>query len=76
MSPALDELFAAAKAAQARAYVPYSRFHVGAAIRGEQGGVFAGCNVENAAYPVGNCAEASAIAAMILAGETRIAEVS
>ena len=70
----LTALFDAAKAAQARAYVPYSRFRVGAALRATNGVIYAGCNVENAAYPVGNCAEASAIAAMIMAGETRIVE--
>lgn len=75
MTPALDELFAAAKAVQAHAWVPYSRFRVGAAIRAAGGGVFAACNVENAAYPVGTCAEAGAIAMMVSAGETRIAEV-
>jgi cytidine deaminase len=74
MTPQLAALFEAAKAAQARAYVPYSRFKVGAAVRAANGTVFAGCNIENAAYPVGNCAEASAIAAMIMAGETRIME--
>lgn len=74
MTPQLSALFEAAKAAQARAYVPYSRFKVGAALRAANGMIYAGCNVENAAYPVGNCAEASAIAAMILAGETRIVE--
>ena len=71
----VDELFAAAKAVQARAHVPYSRFPVGAAIATPGNAVFAGCNVENAAYPVGNCAEASAIAAMVAAGETRIASI-
>jgi cytidine deaminase len=70
----LDDLFAAAQAAQAKAYVPYSRFRVGAAVLTPSGRIFAGCNIENAAYPVGNCAEASAIAHMILAGETRIVE--
>ena len=73
--PDLDALFQAAKAVQQRAYVPYSRFRVGAAIRGAGGGLFVGCNVENAAYPVGSCAEAGAIAAMVAAGETRIAEL-
>ena len=66
---ALRELFAAAKAAQANAYAPYSRFHVGAALRSESGAIHAGCNVENAAYPQGSCAEAGAISAMALAGE-------
>jgi cytidine deaminase len=72
---ALSRLFAAAKAAQANAYAPYSRFKVGAAIRAPSGGIFSGCNVENAAYPQGSCAEAGAIAAMALAGERRIAEI-
>ena len=58
-----------------RAYAPYSRFKVGAAIRSTTGVVHVGCNVENVAYPEGTCAEAGAIAAMIAAGETRIAEV-
>jgi cytidine deaminase len=71
----LDELFAAARAAQARAYAPYSGFRVGAAIRTPEGAVFAGCNVENAAYPQGACAETGAIAAMIAGGGARIAEI-
>jgi cytidine deaminase len=73
--PTLDELFAAARAAQQRAYAPYSRFRVGAALRSESGRIHAGCNVENAAYPVGTCAEAGAIAAMVLAGDRAIAEI-
>jgi cytidine deaminase len=72
---ALGELFAAAKAAQANAYAPYSRFKVGAALRSPDGAVFSGCNVENAAYPQGSCAEAGAISAMALAGKRRIAEI-
>ena len=71
----LGQLFAAAKAAQANAYAPYSRFKVGAALRTSSGAIFAGCNVENAAYPQGSCAEAGAIAAMALAGERCIAEI-
>jgi cytidine deaminase len=71
----LDTLFEAAKAIQAKAYAPYSRFKVGAAIATPDGRVFAGCNVENAAYPVGSCAEAGAISAMIAAGESRIAAI-
>ncbi|MDO8364716.1 MAG: cytidine deaminase [Actinomycetota bacterium] len=75
MTPAQQELFDAAQAAQARAYAPYSHFHVGAAVRTRSGKVFAGCNIENAAYPQGTCAEASAIAMMVSAGEREIAEV-
>ena len=62
------ELFAAAEAVRARAYAPYSHFSVGAAILADDGRIYAGCNIENAAYPIGNCAEASAIAAMIAGG--------
>ena len=70
-----DELLAAALAAQANAHVPYSKYPVGAAVRAGSGRVFAGCNVENAAYPQGWCAEASAIAAMVSAGEREIVEI-
>jgi cytidine deaminase len=73
--PSLDALFEAAKAIQAQAYAPYSRFKVGAAIATPDGKVFTGCNVENAAYPVGSCAEAGAIAAMVAGGESRIAQI-
>ena len=66
------DLFAAAEAVRARAYAPYSRFSVGAAILADDGKIYSGCNVENAAYPVGNCAEPSAIAAMIAGGGKRI----
>jgi cytidine deaminase len=68
-------LLAAATLVRENAYAPYSRFKVGAALRGAGGQVFTGCNVENAAYPEGTCAEAGAIAAMIAAGETQIAEL-
>jgi cytidine deaminase len=74
LSP-LDALFKAASEAQARAYAPYSRFRVGAAVLSESGAVYAGCNVENAAYPIGTCAEAAAIAAMVAAGDTRITAI-
>lgn len=57
------------------AHAPYSNFKVGAALRTQDGAVFVGCNVENVAYPEGTCAEAGAIAAMVAAGRTRIAEV-
>ncbi len=60
---------------RARAYAPYSGFKVGAVVRGASGTLYAGCNVENAAYPEGTCAEAGAIAAMVAAGETRLTEV-
>ena len=73
--PALEPLFAAAKAAQRQAYAPYSRFPVGAAIRAPSGAIYAGCNVENAAHPQGACAEANAIGAMVLAGERRIVDI-
>ena len=72
---AIDDLFAAAAAAQANAYAPYSRFKVGAAVLTPSGRIFPGCNVENAAYPQGSCAEAGAIAAMAMAGERAIAAV-
>ena len=61
---------------RANAYAPYSNFKVGAAIRSVEGNLFLGVNVENAAYPEGTCAEAGAIAAMIAAGDTRIAEIA
>ena len=72
MDATVERLFQAARDAQARAYVPYSRFKVGAAILTPSGAVHRGCNVENAAYPVGSCAEASAISAMVGAGERGI----
>ena len=71
----LAALFEAARAVHARAHAPYSRFRVGAALRDERGVIHAGCNVENAAYPVGTCAEAGAIAAMIAGGGRRIAAI-
>ena len=72
---ALQTLFDAAKLAFERAYAPYSKFSVGAAILSEDGRIYAAPNVENAAYPVGTCAEAGAIAAMIAGGSRRIAEI-
>lgn len=67
-----DELFERAVEARLRAYARYSHFRVGAAIEDESGVVHVGCNVENAAYPVGVCAEAGAISAMRVAGGNRI----
>ena len=65
------EMLAVANAARAAAYAPYSRFRVGAALLAEDGRIFGGCNVENAAYPEGVCAEGGAISAMVLAGQRR-----
>ena len=70
----MDDLLATARTMMLRAHAPYSRFHVGAAVRDEEGGVHGGCNVENAAYPQGLCAEASAIAALVGAGRKRVLE--
>lgn len=70
----MDDMIALARTMMARAYAPYSKFHVGAVIRSEDGALHGGCNVENAAYPQGWCAEASAIAAMVGAGRRRILE--
>ena len=75
MTPDIDELFQAAKAVQAKAHAPYSHYRVGAAVRTASGRVFAGCNVENAAYPEGWCAETGAISAMVAAGEGKIVAV-
>ncbi|GLS86495.1 cytidine deaminase [Cypionkella aquatica] len=69
-------LLTAATEVRLRAYSPYSRFKVGAAILSVEGRVHVGCNVENVAYPEGTCAEAGAIAAMIAGGDTRIAEIA
>ncbi|MEM9320186.1 MAG: cytidine deaminase [Pseudomonadota bacterium] len=61
---------------RANAYAPYSNFQVGAAILSIEGNTYVGCNVENAAYPEGTCAEAGAIAAMVAAGDRAIAEIA
>lgn len=70
------DLIDAARAVRNNAYVPYSNFKVGAALRSKSGAVYAGCNVENVAYPEGTCAEAGAIAAMVAGGETEIDEIA
>ncbi|MEM7522525.1 MAG: cytidine deaminase [Pseudomonadota bacterium] len=70
-----SDLIAAAAAAAGRAYAPYSRFQVGAALRSASGAIFSGCNIENAAYPQGWCAEPSALSAMIMAGEAEVVEI-
>ena len=63
---------AATKEAMNKAYVPYSNYPVGALVVTKNGNTYSGCNVENASYPLGNCAEAAAITSMVLAGEKNI----
>jgi cytidine deaminase len=72
----MNDLIAAAKSARLKAYAPYSKLLVGAAVRDERGQIHGGCNIENAAYPQGWCAETSAIAAMIMSGGRSISEMA
>jgi cytidine deaminase len=72
---ALDALFAAARTARGNAYAPYSGYAVGAAILSNDGRIYSGANVENAAYPQGQCAEASAIGAMVTGGGRAILHI-
>lgn len=67
-----QKMLDAAWKAQRQAYAPYSKFHVGAAVVDDLGNIHAGCNVENAAYPEGTCAEAGALSAMVLAGGRKV----
>jgi cytidine deaminase len=67
-----DQLIKAAKEVREQAHAPYSGFLVGAALQDESGNIYIGCNVENSSFPEGNCAEASAIGAMVAAGGRRI----
>ena len=70
-----DALLSAAQDVRLNAHAPYSNFQVGAALRTASGAVYRGCNVENAAYPEGTCAEAGALAAMCAAGEREVVEI-
>ncbi len=71
----LSDMIALARRIREKAYAPYSGFTVGACVRTDSGKLYAGCNVENAAYPEGQCAEAAAIGAMVAGGDRRIVEV-
>ncbi|MBK8160610.1 MAG: cytidine deaminase [Rhodospirillaceae bacterium] len=71
-----SRLLDAARQAMARAHAPYSNYQVGAAILGDDGVIYAGCNVENASYPEGWCAETTAIGAMVLGGARKIREIA
>ena len=70
------DLFSAASAAMKNAYAPYSRFPVGAAVRTEAGTIHAGCNIENASYPEGWCAETTALGHLVRAGGGRVTEIA
>ncbi|MGB7268451.1 MAG: cytidine deaminase [Albidovulum sp.] len=70
------DLVEAAALVRENAHAPYSGFKVGAALRSTSGRVYLGCNVENAAYPEGTCAEAGAIAAMVAAGDTQLSAIA
>ena len=70
-----QDLFDAAKSAMGHSHSPYSKFPVGAAIRSKSGTIYAGCNIENASFPEGWCAETTAISHMIVGGDTEISEI-
>lgn len=70
------DLMTAAHSVRDNAHAPYSGFRVGAALRAGSGRIYTGCNVENASYPEGTCAETGALAALVAAGETEIIEAA
>ena len=70
-----ENYIAETKKAMSKAYVPYSNYPVGVLIVTDHGNIYTGCNVENASYPLGNCAEASAIASMVMGGEKKIKHI-
>ena len=72
----LDEMLGAAREILPRAYVPYSGFHVGAAILNGDGSIRTAVNVENASYPLSVCAERNAVASMVASGQTKILAVA
>ena len=76
MTIANDDLINAAREARESAYNRYSDYAVGAALIDDRGHLHVGCNVENASYPLGTCAEAGAIAAMVLQGGRKIAKIA
>lgn len=73
--PNPSKMLELAKAARANAYAPYSNFPVGCCLVSEKGNYYAGCNVENSAYPQSQCAETSAIGSLISAGDKKIAAI-
>jgi len=72
----MQDLFLAAREAMRKAYAPYSSFPVGVALLADNGQVFSGCNIENASFPEGWCAETTALGHMVMAGARRFTEVA
>jgi cytidine deaminase len=70
-----QKLLDLAKSASQQAYAPYSNFYVGACVLSDSGKYYCGCNVENISYPLGTCAEAGAISAMVAGGDKKIKEI-